>query len=70
MMAPANLAPEIVSRLNASVRKSVEAPDMKADFFRQGLEAETNTPEQFTAMIKREVDQNITLARAAGIKPQ
>jgi len=43
---------------------------MKAAFFKQGLEAETNTPEQFTEMIRREVEQNIKLARAAGIKPQ
>ncbi len=70
MMAPANLPPDILSRLNTSVRKVVDASDMRADLLRQGLEAQTNSPEQFTAMIQREVAQNIELARAAGIKPQ
>ncbi len=70
MMAPANLPPDILSRLNTGVRKVVDAPDMRADLLRQGLEAQTNSPEQFTAMIQREVAQNIELARAAGIKPQ
>lgn len=70
MMAPANLPPDILSRLNTSVRKVVDAPDMRADLLRQGLEAQTNSPEQFTAMIQREVAQNTELARAAGIKPQ
>ena len=70
MMGPAGLPRDVLMKLNASIVKAVNTPEMKAAFFKQGLEAETNTPEQFTEMIRREVEQNIKLARAAGIKLQ
>lgn len=70
MMGPAGLPRDVLTKLNASIVKAVNTPEMKAAFFKQGLEVETNTPEQFTEMIRREVEQNIKLARAAGIKPQ
>lgn len=70
MMGPANLPREVLMKLNAAIRRAVETPEMKAAFFKQGLEVETNTPEEFTEMIRREVEHNIKLAREAGIKPQ
>jgi tripartite-type tricarboxylate transporter receptor subunit TctC len=70
MMGPAGVPADIVARLNAAIVKAVNAPDAKALFFKQGLEVETNSPGQFTEMIRREVEQNIKLARAAGIKAQ
>ena len=70
MMGPAGLPRDVLTKLNASIVKAVNTPEMKAAFFKQGLEVETNTPEQFTEMIRREVEQNIKLARTAGIKPQ
>jgi len=70
MMGPTGLPRDVLMKLNASIVKAVNTPEMKAAFFKQGLEAETNTPEQFTEMIRREVEQNIKLARAAGIKLQ
>ena len=70
MMGPAGLPRDVLTKLNASIVKAVNTPEMKAAFFKQGLEAETNTLEQFTEMIRREVEQNIKLARAAGIKLQ
>jgi tripartite-type tricarboxylate transporter receptor subunit TctC len=70
MMGPAGMPREIVTRLNAAIVKAVNTPEMKAAFFRQGLETDTNTPEQFTEMIRREVDQNVKLARAAGIRAE
>jgi tripartite-type tricarboxylate transporter receptor subunit TctC len=70
VMEPANLPRDVLMKLNTAIRSAVETPEMKAAFFKQGLEAETNTPEQFTEMIRREVESNIMLARAAGIKPE
>ena len=70
VMAPANLPRDVLMKLNTAIRSAVETPEMKAAFFKQGLEVETNTPEQFTEMIRREVESNIKLARAAGIKPE
>jgi tripartite-type tricarboxylate transporter receptor subunit TctC len=70
MMGPAGLSRDVLMKLNAGIVKAVNTPEMKAAFFKQGLEAETNSPEQFTQMIRREVEQNISLARNAGIKPE
>jgi tripartite-type tricarboxylate transporter receptor subunit TctC len=70
MMGPAGLSKDVLGRLNSGIVKAVNTPEMKAAFFKQGLEAETNSPEQFTEMIRREVEQNIKLARNAGIKPE
>lgn len=70
LMAPAGLPKDILNRLNAAVVKVVNAAEMKAAFLKQGLEPQTNSPEQFTELIRREVEQNIKLTRAAGIKPE
>lgn len=70
MMGPAGLSRDVLTKLSSSIVKAVNTPEMKAAFFKQGLEAETNSPEQFTEMIRREVEQNIRLARGAGIKPE
>jgi tripartite-type tricarboxylate transporter receptor subunit TctC len=70
MMGPAGLSKDVLMKLNSGIVKAVNTPEMKAAFFKQGLEAETNSPEQFTQMIRREVEQNIGLARNAGIKPE
>jgi tripartite-type tricarboxylate transporter receptor subunit TctC len=70
MMGPAGLSRDVLMKLNSGIVKAVNTPEMKAAFFKQGLEAETNSPEQFTQMIRREVEQNISLARNAGIKPE
>lgn len=70
IIGPAPLPAAVVSRLNAAIVKAVNTPEMKAAFVKQGLEPETNSPEQFKEMIRREVEQNIKLARGAGIKPE
>jgi len=70
MMGPAGLSRDVLTKLNSSIVRAVNTSEMKAAFFKQGLEAETNSPEQFTEMIRREVEQNIKLARGAGIKPE
>jgi tripartite-type tricarboxylate transporter receptor subunit TctC len=70
VMGPGGMPRDIVNRLNAAIVKAVNTPEMKAAFFKQGLETDTNTPEQFTEMIRREVEQNVKLAKTAGIRPE
>jgi len=70
LMGPAGLPKDVLGKLNATIVKAVNTSEMKAAFFKQGLEAETTTPERFREMIQREVEQNVKLARAAGIKPE
>ncbi|MBI1988491.1 MAG: tripartite tricarboxylate transporter substrate binding protein [Betaproteobacteria bacterium] len=67
LIGPVGLPKDVLNKLNAAIAKGVNTPEMKTAFFKQGLEPETNTPEQFADLIRREVDQNEKLARAAGI---
>jgi tripartite-type tricarboxylate transporter receptor subunit TctC len=64
-----DLRKRVLSKLNAAA-KGVNTPEMKAAFFEQGLEPQTNTPDEFTELIRREVEQNLKLAHAAGINKE
>lgn len=68
VLAPAAVPKDIITRLNAAIVKIVGTPEIKDAFFKQGLEAQTNTPEQFSAFIRRELAQNAKVAKFAGIK--
>lgn len=59
---------DVLSKLNGAVVKAVNTPEMKAAFFKQGLEPETNTPEQFVELIRREIEQNIRLAHGGEVE--
>lgn len=66
----AGTAKEIVSRLNTSIAQIVNTAEMKATLNKQGLEPQSNTPEQFAALIHREIEQNTRLVKLIGIKPE
>jgi tripartite-type tricarboxylate transporter receptor subunit TctC len=68
LAAPAGTPKDIIDRLHSLIVKA--APDMAAQLSKQGIDVQTNTPEQFTAMIRREIDSNTKIIRAAGIKPE
>ena len=70
LMGPAGLSQDLMGRLNAAVVRAVNTPEMKTAFFKQGLEPVTNTPAQFAELIRRETEQNVELARAAGINKE
>jgi tripartite-type tricarboxylate transporter receptor subunit TctC len=67
LIGPAGMPKDVAAKINAAVVKGVNTPETRAAFFKQGLEPETSTPEQFTELIRREVEQNLKLARAAGM---
>jgi len=68
VMAPAAVPKDIITRLNATIVKIVNTPEMQEIFLRQGLETQTGTPEQFAAFIRNERAQNLKLVKFAGIK--
>jgi len=68
LIAPAGVPREIITQLNALVVKIVATPEMRELFNRQGLEPQTNTPEQFAALIKNDIAQVTKLIRATGAK--
>ena len=51
---PAGTPKAIVTKMNAEVRRIVEAPDVKKRLIDLGADPETNTPEQFAAYVRSE----------------
>ena len=70
MLAPAKTPQPIIDRLyNESIR-ILGRDDVKKLFLRSAMEVEGNTPKEFAATIREEVDRWKKLVKAAGIKPQ
>ena len=68
MHAPAGTPPEIVRRLNAELVASLEEPDVQARFKQLTTEPVGNTPEEFAAFVKAELDKYARVIKAAGIR--
>lgn len=70
VLGPAALPKAVVARLNGAIEKVVNTPEVKQAFAKQGLQAQTSTPEQFGAVIRDEVVQSAKLVKLAGVKPE
>jgi tripartite-type tricarboxylate transporter receptor subunit TctC len=68
--APARTPAAVIARLQAEVAKIAQNPAMKSRLAAQGLELVGNTPAQFDAFIRAEIDKWRAVLKAAGIKPQ
>ena len=67
---PAKLPPEIVARLNAEMRKAIDAPDVRAKLEASDLTVIAGTPEDFARLQKEGIAQFGEIIKAAGIKPE
>jgi tripartite-type tricarboxylate transporter receptor subunit TctC len=70
LLAPAKTPLPIVDRLGAAMRKATAVPSVRERFAAGGIAAQSNTPNEFAAMIKSEVGRYRELASAAGVKPE
>lgn len=69
-LAPAGTPDALVRRLNASIVKSVNSPDVKKTLEDSGLNIIASSPEQFTGMIKAGFDVYAKAIKIAGLKPE
>jgi tripartite-type tricarboxylate transporter receptor subunit TctC len=69
LFGPAGLPREIVARLNAAVARSVATPELRAKGAADGFELIGNTPEEFSAQLKRDIEVAGRLFKAAKIQP-
>ncbi|MFO1107593.1 MAG: tripartite tricarboxylate transporter substrate binding protein [Bradyrhizobium sp.] len=67
---PANMPKEIVTKLNAEIRKIVEQPEVKAQLAERGMEAFSSTPEEFEKFLKDQLVLWEKLITDAGIEKQ
>ena len=69
-MLPAKTPSPIVNRLRDELIKAVSVPDVQQTMSRQGLEAETSTPQEAAARIKAETAVWASVIKDAGIKAE
>ena len=67
LFAPAGTPVAVVARLNADVARILALPDVRERLFAIGAEPMAASPEQFSAMVRADVDKWGKLVRAAGI---
>jgi tripartite-type tricarboxylate transporter receptor subunit TctC len=68
LFVPTKTPRAIIDRLRTETQKALTLPEVQARFKPQGIEPMSLTPEEFDALIKREVSANIALVKAAGLK--
>ncbi|OGA22752.1 MAG: hypothetical protein A3I01_13605 [Betaproteobacteria bacterium RIFCSPLOWO2_02_FULL_65_24] len=70
LFGPAGLPQPLLRRIHADVLKALNKPEIRAKLADQHFEVITNeTPEEFAAQIKRQIDLVGKIVKSAGIKP-
>lgn len=69
VMGPAGMDPARVSRIGAVIHEALQAPELREQFGKQGIDVNISTPEQFGNYIRQEIGKWSKVIRAAGIKP-
>ena len=68
ILAPAGTPRDIISRLNAALKKVVSAPETKEKMATAGVEPMSSTPEEYAAFIRSEAERFAKVIRDAGIR--
>jgi tripartite-type tricarboxylate transporter receptor subunit TctC len=68
MLAPAKTPRPIIDRLYSEIQKALTLPAVQTKLAAQGVEPMPLKPQEFDAMISKEIVSNIRLAKAAGLK--
>ena len=67
-LAPAGTPKEIIAKWNAEVMRILVTPEMKAFFAQQGAEPAPTSPEEFSALIRREITKYAKIVKDSGAK--
>ena len=68
LIAPAGTPKPVIDKLAAAVKHAVEMPELAARLKRDGIDPVGGTPEDFAALIRREIAQWRALAKSANIR--
>ena len=68
LVAPAGTPKPVTARLQASLHKSLNTPEMKERLAAQGIDGIASTPEQLTRHLRDELDKWTAVVKAAGLK--
>ena len=70
VLAPTGVSKSVIAQLHGAIGKAVNTSEVKSVFSKQGLESQTNTPEQFATLIHAEIEKNAKLIKFAGLKAE
>ena len=70
LIGPKGLPRPIVDRVNGELNKALKAKDMEEKLAADGVSAAGGTPEQFGALIKRDIETWAKVVQQAGVKPE
>lgn len=70
LLAPAATPKPVVARLNTSVRKALDTPDIRDKLEQQGVETEASTPEAFGQIVSNDIDKWRKIITTAKIKAE
>jgi putative tricarboxylic transport membrane protein len=70
IFAAANTPPEIVTLLNAELRKTIDSPEVNGRLGAVGFEAFSTTPEEFGDFVKVQLGKWAKMIKDAGIEPE
>ncbi len=68
LLAPAGTPPDVVSRIQQEVAKSLSTPGMKEKLLAQGAIPSGNTPQEFAKLINSEITKWAQVVKASGAK--
>ena len=68
MFAPAGTPREIVTRLNGEIVRALKLPEVRQLLLAQGAEPVSETPEQFTAIVRADIAKWGEVVRKSGAK--
>jgi len=68
MFAPAKTPKRIIARLNEAVVKVVRSPEIQSQFAALGADAVGNSPEEFAAFVRRDMQQYAKIVKQSGAK--
>ena len=66
--APTGTPPAIIKRLHEDMVRVLNTPEVKQQFFNAGIEVVGNSPEEFAALIKADMNKMGKVIKDAGIR--
>jgi tripartite-type tricarboxylate transporter receptor subunit TctC len=70
MFFPRGTPRAIVDKLNAEIRKALDTPEIKAFYPREALDQVASSPEELSALLKREIPKYAKVIRIANIRAE
>lgn len=69
LFAPAGTPAAIVARVNAEVNTIIADPAIRGRFIQEGAEILANTPDDFAAIVRRDIAKYAEVIRVTGVRP-